>query len=295
MVEPTQTETQVEKPATEYAEPNVLVTTEWLAENLTNPTVRILEIDVDPTKAFELGHIKGAALIDWGKDLNDPVKRDVVDKKGFEALLSKFGVTKETTVVLYGDFNNWFAAFGFWLFKIYGFEDVKLLNGGRKKWADEEREYVTETSTFTPSEYTAEEPDWSLRTYLPQVKNIIGKPDWGLVDVRSEPEFTGEITAPPELTNEGARVGGHIPGAQNISWSKAVNEDGTFKSRQELEELYNGYGITSDKSIVAYCRIGERSSHSWFVLKYLLGFKNVVNYDGSWSEWGNAVGVPVEK
>jgi thiosulfate/3-mercaptopyruvate sulfurtransferase len=230
----------------------------------------------------------------WTTQLADPVVRDILPKDKLEALLGRSGITPETTIVLYGDNNNWFAAWAFWQLKIYGHRDVKIVDGGRKKWLAEGRELDTKTPAPTPTTYTAQAPDASLRALLPDVQQAYRRGDTVLVDVRSPQEFTGEILAPPGLP-ETAQRGGHIPGAKNIPWGKAANEDGTFKSRDELAALYGAQGVTSDKNVIAYCRIGERSSHTWFVLKYLLGFKNVKNYDGSWTEWGNLVGAPVEK
>ena len=278
-----------------YANEQAVVSTQWVADRVKDQKVRIVEVDYDPKSAYELGHIGGAALIQWGKDLNDGVRRDIVSPQGFAALLSRNGITRESTVILYGDFNNWFAAFGYWVFKLYGHKDVRLMNGGRKKWAEEKRSYTTEAPKLVKSVYPEPKADWTQRAYLPQVQAALGKKDWGLVDVRSPAEYKGEITAPPEYQNEQCRVAGHIPGAKSIPWGKAVNEDGTFKSQAELEALYRAEGITRDKSIIAYCRIGERSSHTWFVLKELLGYPKVVNYDGSWTEWGNAVNTPVER
>lgn len=280
----------------DYAHPEVLVSTDWVAEHLDDPDVRILEVDYDPSGAYELGHLPGAALVDWKLDINDQVRRDILSKSDFEALMSRLGATPDTTLILYGDMRNWFAAFAFWTFKLYGHEDMRFMDGGRRKWIEEGRDVTEEEPEFAASEYhAAHGADPGLRAMQPQVISILGRDDFGLVDVRSGPEFTGEITAPPEYANEAAQRGGHIPGAVNIGWANAINDDDTFKSADELEALYGGQGITRDKSIIAYCRIGERSSHTWFVLKYLLGYPVVLNYDGSWSEWGNSVGVPVEK
>lgn len=278
----------------EYAHPEVLVTTEWLGERLGDPGVRVLEVDYDPAGAYHLGHIAGAVLVDWKKDINDPVRRDILSREQLDALFSRSGISQDTTIVLYGDMRNWFAAFAFWTFKIYGHADVRLLNGGRRKWADEGREWVTEVPTHAATDYVAPEAEMSLRSFLPDVKQVLGRDDFTLVDVRSPAEFKGEISAPPEYSSEGAQRAGHIPGARNIPWSQAILDDDTFKSADDLSSLYGQAGVTPDTSVVTYCRIGERSSHTWFVLKYLLGYPVVTNYDGSWSEWGNAVGVPVE-
>ncbi len=274
-----------------------LVETDWLANNLPSPKVKVLEVDYDPANAYNLGHIQGAHLIDWKKDVNDGVKRDIIDKAGFETLLSGLGITPTDTLVLYGDFRNWFAAYAYWIFKIYGHRDVRILDGSRKKWLAEKRPFTTDVPTATPTTYKVTRVDISLRAFLPQVANLLPKigKEVVLVDVRSPAEYKGEITAPPEYPNESAQRGGHIPGAVNIPWAQAVNEDDTFKSSEELTKLYQGRGITPDKSVIAYCRIGERSSHTWFVLKELLEYPTVLNYDGSWSEYGNTVGLPIEK
>ncbi len=252
-------------------------------------------MDYDPTANYNLGHIPGAVLFDWKKDMNDQLSRDILSKQQLEDLFSRSGVKKDTTLVLYGDFNNWFAAFAFWILKYYGVEKVVLMNGGRKKWLAEDRQVTKDISAPTASSYKAGGTNEGIRTYLDYVKSSLGRKDRGLVDVRSPAEFTGEITAPPEYPNEHAQRGGHIPGAMNIPWSQAVKEDGTFKSAEELAKLYQSKGITPDKEIITYCRIGERSSFSWFVLKYLLGYPNVKNYDGSWTEWGNMVRNPIQK
>jgi thiosulfate/3-mercaptopyruvate sulfurtransferase len=279
-----------------YAYPEVLVDTEWTSKNPPNGNLRIVEVDYDPENGYRKGHINGASLIWWRRDINDPITRDIIDKKQFETLMSKNGITADSQVVLYGDFNNWFAAFVFWVFKYYGHKNVKIMNGGRKKWELEKKPYTTDEPKISSTTYVAQPPDEGLRAYLFDVKRAIDKNDTALVDVRSPKEFTGEITAPPEYPMEHAQRGGHIPGAQNIPWATAVNDaDGTFKSVQELQQNYVPKGITPDKDIICYCRIGERSSHSWFVLKYLLGYPQVRNYDGSWTEWGNMIGNPVEK
>lgn len=274
-----------------------VVETDWLANSLSNPRVKVLEVDYDPTNAYNLGHIPGTHLIDWKKDVNDGVRRDIIDKAGLEALLSRLGVHSDDTIVLYGDFRNWFAAYAYWIFKIYGHKDVRILDGSRKKWLTEKRPFTEEVTKPHPTEYKVKHVDISLRAFLPQVANLLPKvgKEVVLVDVRSPAEFKGEITAPPEYPNESAQRGGHIPGAINIPWAQAVNDDDTFKSPEELTKLYQGKGVTSDKSVIAYCRIGERSSHTWFVLKELLQYPTVLNYDGSWSEYGNAVGLPIEK
>ncbi len=280
----------------EYAHPHVLVSTEWLAGHLADPAVRVLEVDWDPTSAYELGHVRGAALVDWKRDINDTVRRDILSREQFEGLMSRLGVTPDTTLVLYGDMRNWFAAFAFWTFEIYGHRDIRLLNGGRRKWFEEGRPVSEEAPSFTTTTYRASaEPNLALRQFLPGVRRILDRADHALVDVRSPAEFSGEISAPPEYQNEGAQRSGHIPGAANIPWAQAIQDDDTFRPVEELRELYASRGITPDRSVVTYCRIGERSSHTWFVLTHLLGYPHVANYDGSWSEWGNSVGVPVEK
>jgi thiosulfate/3-mercaptopyruvate sulfurtransferase len=276
-----------------YAYPEVLVETDWVATHLTDPALRIVEVDVD-TSQYEKGHIPGAIGFNWQTQLNDPVRRDIVSQADLEALLSKHGIGNTHTIVLYGDNNNWFAAFAFWILKMYGHEDVRLMNGGRKKWVDEARPLTTEVPSYPPTTYKARPADESLRAYRDQVMAAYRDPGFVLVDVRSPQEFTGEILAPPGLP-ETAQRGGHIPGARNIPWAQAVREDGTFKSVDELRQLYGSKEVTPDKRVIAYCRIGERSSHTWFVLKYLLGYPDVRNYDGSWTEWGSMVNAPIER
>ena len=283
--------------ATSYAHPEVLVETEWAEEHLKDSKVRIAEVDYDPKANYQLGHVPGAVLFDWRQDINDPVSRNVLSKQACEDLLQRAGINNDTMLVLYGDFNNWFAAFAFWVFKYYGFKDVRIMNGGRKKWLEEDREVSKDVSNYPKGNYNASDPDKNIRVFLNEVKQDLDKKDRiRMVDVRSPKEFTGEILAPPEYPTEHAQRGGHIPGAENIPWAQAVNDkDGTFKPAEELRKLYESKGITSDKEIIAYCRIGERSSHTWFVLKYLLGYPNVKNYDGSWTEWGNMIANPIEK
>ena len=277
---------------TAYAHPEVLVSTSWLAEHLHDPKLRLVEVDVD-TAAYAQGHIPGAIAWAWNTQLADPVRRDILSQADFENLLAGSGVSNDTTVILYGDNNNWFAAWAFWQAKIYGHRDVRILDGGRKKWIAEGHELSTDVPTYPRASYRASAPDPSIRAYLPHVQEQ-SRTRQPLVDVRSPQEFTGEILAPPGLP-ETCQRGGHIPGARSIPWGKAANDDGTFKPYDELKALYGAEGIDGTRPIIAYCRIGERSSHTWFVLKYLLGFKNVTNYDGSWTEWGNLVGAPVEK
>lgn len=272
---------------------DVLVDTQWVANHLNDPGVKLVEVDVD-IEAYDEGHIPGAIGWNWTTQLQDPVRRDILSKEQLEALLSNSGIANDDLIILYGDNNNWFAAYAYWQLKIYGHEKVKLMNGGRQKWVAENRPLTTDVPTPTPTNYQAKEANKELRALFPDVHSVLGNEGVGLVDVRSPLEFSGEIIAPPGMT-ETAQRAGHIPGAANIPWSQAVNEDGTFKSYDELKELYAKQGITPDKEVVTYCRIGERSSHSWFVLQELLGFPKVRNYDGSWTEWGNAVGVPIEK
>jgi thiosulfate/3-mercaptopyruvate sulfurtransferase len=279
--------------ATQYAVPDVLVTTDWVAQHLNDPTLRIVEVDVDAA-SYDQGHVPGAVGWNWSTQLCDTLVRDIIPAKQLEALLGGSGISNETTIILYGDNNNWFAAWAFWQLKIYGHKDVRLMNGGRKKWLAEGRELGTDAAKVQPKTYRAQAADLSLRAFLPEVQKSVGEKRAALVDVRSPQEFTGEILAPPGLP-ETCQRGGHIPGAKSIPWGKACNEDGTFKSVEDLTQLYGGAGVTPDKPVIAYCRIGERSSHTWFVLKYLLGYKDVKNYDGSWTEWGNLVGAPVEK
>ena len=278
-----------------YAHPEVLVDTSWVKGNIGNENVRIVEVDYDPTSNYNLGHIPGSVLIDWKLDINDPVTRDIVSKEGLETLLGGLGISNDRQIVLYGDFNNWFAAFVFWVFKYYGVENVVLMNGGRKKWLTEDLPVTKDEPSNRATPFKAKDPDEKLRVYLAYVREAYEQKGKVLVDVRSPKEFTGEITAPPEYPTEHAQRGGHIPGAKNIPWAQAVNEDGTFKTPEELKALYESKGVTPDKEVIAYCRIGERSSHSWFVLKYLLGYPDVRNYDGSWTEWGNLVRTPIEK
>ena len=280
-----------------YSHPEVLVETQEVLSRLADPAVKILEVDYDPENAYRQGHLKGAHLVWWKRDINDPVRRDIISKQQFEALMGRVGATPDSELILYGDFNNWFAAFAFWVFQYYGHKKIRIMNGGRKKWEMEKREYVKDDPQAQVTRYVARPADEGVRAYMPDVRRAIEKAEQTvLVDVRSPKEFSGEITAPPEYPMEHAQRGGHIPGARNIPWAQAVREsDGTFKSVDELKALYEGKGVTPDKHVICYCRIGERSSHSWFVLKYLLGYPSVRNYDGSWTEWGNMIGNPIEK
>jgi thiosulfate/3-mercaptopyruvate sulfurtransferase len=272
---------------------NLLVTTDWVAEHAKDANLRVVEVDVDTT-AYDQGHVPGAAGWNWTSDLCDTTVRDIAPMQKLEALLGKSGIDNKTTIVLYGDNNNWFAAWAFWQLKMYGHDDVRIMDGGRKKWVAEGREMATDKPAVAAKTYKATGPDLSLRAFLPDVQQAVAAKKAALVDVRSPQEFTGEILSPPGLP-ETCQRGGHIPGAKSIPWGKNCNDDGTFKTLDELKALYGAQGVTGDKPIIAYCRIGERSSLTWFVLKYLMGFENVRNYDGSWTEWGNLVGAPVEK
>ena len=278
----------------DYAHPEVLVTTEWVAAHAKDPGIRLVEVDVD-TSAYDQGHVEGAISWNWQTELQDAIRRDLTDPQAFESLLGKAGISPETTVVLYGDNNNWFAAWAFWQLKYYGHDKVLIMNGGRKKWVEEKRPLTTDKPTVIAAGYKVKTPNASIRAKRDDVLAAVEKKsDAQLVDVRSPDEFSGKIIAPPGMS-ETAQRAGHIPGAASIPWSQAVAEDGTFKSADALKQLYGSKGITGDKEVIAYCRIGERSSHTWFVLKYLLGIENVRNYDGSWTEWGNLIGAPIER
>jgi thiosulfate/3-mercaptopyruvate sulfurtransferase len=273
---------------------NVLVTTDWLEEHLGDPAVVVAEVDENPD-LYEDGHIRGAVKLHWRDDLQHSLVRDVVSREQFERLMGERGISNDTAVVLYGDKNNWFAAYAYWYLKVYGHRDVRLLDGGRQKWIDEGRDMTLEIPSPAHVEYTAPEPDESIRVRRDDILAGLGDPTIALVDVRSPQEFAGELVAPPGYEQEGASRSGHIPGAQSIPWAAAVRDDGTFRDSDELREIYESKGITPDKEIRAYCRIGERSAHTWFVLQELLGYERVRNYDGSWLEWGNLVDVPIEK
>lgn len=279
-----------------YARPDVLVSTEWVADHLEDPAVRIIESNEDPL-LYPSGHIPGAVQVDWARDLNDPVRRDYLSREGFEALMSRIGVTPQTTVVFYGDKNNWWATYAFWVFQLFGHTDARVMDGGRAKWEKEGRPLTRQVPDYAPTEYTApERDDQQIRAFRSEVMGHI-ESQRPLVDVRSAAEYSGEKLHMPDYPQEGALRGGHIPGAVNVPWSKAVNpEDGTFKPVDQLRQIYEGeQGLNASEDVITYCRIGERSSHTWFVLKYLLGYPQVRNYDGSWTEWGNLVNVPIER
>ena len=277
----------------DYAK-DVLVETDWLAQHAKDASVRVFEVDVDTT-AYEQGHVDGAIGLNWKTDLQKQPVRDLIDKKELETLLSKHGATPATTIVAYGDNNNWFAAWFFWLLKYYGHKDVKLVNGGRAKWIAEKRPLSTAAPTYAKSDYRSSGPDASIRALRDYVLERVVGNGAKIVDVRSPKEYAGELLAPENLPQEGAQRGGHIPGAQNVPWATAVAEDGRFKTADELRQIYGGKGIDGRTETIAYCRIGERSAHTWFVLKYLLGHDRVRNYDGSWTEWGSLIGAPIEK
>jgi thiosulfate/3-mercaptopyruvate sulfurtransferase len=273
---------------------DVLVTTDWLVDHLGDDDLVVAEVD-ENTDLYEEGHIPGAVKLHWKDDLQDAIERDIVEQAEFERLMGSRGIRNDTTIVLYGDKNNWFAAYAYWYLKIYGHKEVRLLDGGRQKWIDEERELTTDAPSVAATSYSASPRDESIRVFRDTVLAGLEADAIELVDVRSPQEYSGELMAPPGYEQEGASRTGHIPGAQSIPWAQAVRDDGTFKGADELRELYGGKGVTADKEVRAYCRIGERSAHTWFVLRELLGYKDVRNYDGSWTEWGNLVDVPIEK
>jgi thiosulfate/3-mercaptopyruvate sulfurtransferase len=281
-------------PLNGYAHPEALVGTAWVAQHKDDPNVRLVEVDVD-TMAYDQGHIPGAIGWHWQNDLQQRPVRDIPTRQEWEALLSRSGIGKDTVVVLYGDNHNWFAAFAYWLFKLYGHDDVCLMDGGRAKWLAESRETTTAVPHYPATTYRAQEPNRAVRAFRDDVQATIGRGDRALVDVRSPKEYSGELLAPENLPQEGAQRGGHVPGAASIPWATAVNEDSTFKGAEELRAIYGGKGVTPEKPTIAYCRIGERSAHTWFVLTYLLGYPNVRNYDGSWTEWGSLIGAPIER
>jgi len=278
----------------DYKHPETLVSTQWAADHLNDSNIRLVEVDVD-TSAYDQSHIPGAVGWNWQSQLQDNIRRDLIDQSALESLLGQSGISNDTTILLYGDNNNWFAAYALWQLKYYGHKDVRLINGGRKKWVEEKRSLTTDPTKVAATKYRAAGPDESIRARKEDVFRFLDKKAPAqLVDVRSVDEFTGKVIAPPGMS-ETAQRGGHIPGAANVPWAQAANEDGTFKSLEALKALYEGKGVTGKNEVIAYCRIGERSSHTWFVLKYLLGYDNVKNYDGSWTEWGNLVGAPIEK
>ncbi len=285
----------------EYAHPEALVSTQWAEDHLNDPDIRIVESDED-ILLYEQGHIPGSVKIDWVADLQDPVRRDYINREAFERLASERGISNDTTVVLYGDKNNWWATYALWVFKLFGHDKVKIINGGRLKWIAENRPLSREVPQYPTTQYKSRSRnDKEIRAFRDEVLALLEgdkatlKQGVALVDVRSNPEFTGEMLHMVNYPQEGAQRGGHIPGAQNVPWATAVREDGTFKSASELRDIYGTLGVTEDKDVVSYCRIGERSSHTWFVLKYLLGYPKVRNYDGSWTEWGNLVDAPIER
>jgi thiosulfate/3-mercaptopyruvate sulfurtransferase len=279
-----------------YVHPEVLVSTDWVAEHLNDPQVRIIESNEDPL-LYATGHIPGAVEVDWTRDLNDPVRRDYLGREGFESLMRRHGISRDTTAVLYGDRNNWWATYAYWVFQLFGHEKAKIMDGGRLKWSNEGRPLTRDVPSYPASDYKApERDDKRIRAFRDEVLRHVEKKG-PLVDVRSPAEFSGERLHMPEYPNEGALRGGHIPGAANIPWARAVNaDDGTFKTAEELKAIYQGEAkVQPDDDVIVYCRIGERSSHTWFVLTHLLGYRQVRNYDGSWTEWGNLVGVPIER
>lgn len=277
-----------------YAHPEVLVDTHWVADHLNDADVRLIEADED-VLLYEIGHIPGAVKLDWHVDVQNPVERDFVDQQGFEQLMSHWGITNDTTVVLYGDRNNWYACYTFWLFTMYGHSKLKIMNGGRTKWEEEKRPQTREVPQYEATIYHAQSEDEALRAFRDEVASGLKNPGRRLIDVRSPQEYSGEMLHMVNYPQEGAQRGGHIPGAKNIPWAMAANTDGTFKSAEELRQIYGARDITPDKEVITYCRIGERSAHTWFALTQLLGFPRVRNYDGSWTEWGSVVRAPIEK
>ncbi len=277
-----------------YVHPEVLVDTQWVADHLNDASVRRIEADED-VLLYEIGHIPGAVKLDWHVDVQDPVERDFIDQQGFEQLMSRWGITNDTTIVLYGDRNNWYACYTFWLFSMYGHSKLKIMNGGRAKWEEEKRSQTKEVPHYEATTYHAQPADESLRAFRDEVASGLRNPGRRLIDVRSPQEYSGELLHMVNYPQEGAQRGGHIPGAKNIPWATAAQADGTFKSAEDLRQIYGAKDITPDKEVITYCRIGERSAHTWFVLTQLLGFPRVRNYDGSWTEWGSVVRAPIEK
>jgi thiosulfate/3-mercaptopyruvate sulfurtransferase len=277
-----------------YAHPEVLVDTQWVADHLNDADIRLIEADED-VLLYEIGHIPGAVKLDWHVDVQNPVERDFVDQQGFERLMSHWGITNDTTVVLYGDRNNWYACYTFWLFAMYGHSKIRIMNGGRAKWEEEKRPQTKEVPQYEATTYHAQPEDETLRAFRDDVASGLKNPGRRLIDVRSPQEYSGEMLHMVNYPQEGAQRGGHIPGAKNIPWATAANADGTFKSAEELRQIYGTRDITPDKEVITYCRIGERSAHTWFALTQLLGFPRVRNYDGSWTEWGSIVRAPIEK
>ena len=277
-----------------YVHPEVLVETSWVAEHLNDPSIRLIEADED-VLLYEVGHLPGAVKLDWHVDVQDPLARDFVDQQDFEKLMSRWGISNDTTIVLYGDRNNWYAAYSFWLFTMFGHRNLKIMNGGRQKWEAEGRAFTKDIPHFAPATYHAHPRDESIRAYRDDVMSGLKDPNRRLIDVRSPQEYTGELIHMVNYPQEGAQRGGHIPTAKSIPWATAANADGTFKSADELRQIYSGKDVTPEKDVITYCRIGERSAHTWFALTYLLGYPRVRNYDGSWTEWGNLVRAPIEK
>jgi len=290
----TETETSGASASSGYVHPEVLVETGWVADHLNDASVRLIEADED-VLLYEIGHLPGSVKLDWHVDVQDPVSRDFVDQQGFEKLMSHWGISNETTIVLYGDKNNWYACYSFWLFSMYGHKNMKIMNGGRQKWETEGRQLTKEVPHFEQATYHAQSMDESIRAFRDDVLIGLQDPNRRLIDVRSPQEYTGELLHMVNYPQEGAQRGGHIPTAKSIPWAIAANPDGTFRSAEELRQIYVGKDIARDKDVISYCRIGERSAHTWFVLTYLLGYPRVRNYDGSWTEWGNLVKAPIEK
>jgi len=290
----TETATSGMSAASGYAHPEELVETSWVADHLNDPNIRLIEADED-VLLYEIGHLPGAVKLDWHVDVQDPVARDFVNQQAFEQLMSRWGISNDTLIILYGDKNNWYACYSYWLFTMYGHRNMKIMNGGRSKWEAEARPLTKEVPHFQPATYRAQPADETIRVFRDDVFSGLRNPERRLIDVRSPQEYTGELIHMINYPQEGAQRGGHIPGAKSIPWATAANADGTFKSAEELRQIYGGKDVTPDKEVIAYCRIGERSAHTWFVLTHLLGYPRVRNYDGSWTEWGSLVRAPIEK